>query len=515
MTDARRRKSLRRDPHHTQVDRKRFEAIVADAEEGVVFLDPGAVIGYANAAAEFLLGRGPSELVGERFDLPSVPSDDPIHVNVISHDGTLRLVELRIEPLANGRDGTLLLRLKDVTAYHQRVSDARNETRQRDEFLAMLSHELRNPLAAIQSSAVLLAKDSLSPQSRREASEVLTRQFVHLTRILDDLLDVTRVLRGKLSIVSERVALDRVLSDAVEAVASRVTQRGHRFQADLPEQELWVWGNPTRLEQIVVNLLVNSIKFTPPGGRISLSAVPEGTEVVISVRDNGPGIPAELLPRIFDPFVQGAQTLARSDGGLGIGLMLVRTFVHLHGGSIDVCPNDDGRGVTFSVRLPLLPCESNLSEQTKDEAADDSLRILLVEDSDDARRMLRMLLEGDGHHVIEAADGLSGLKAVLEQRPDVALVDIGLPAMDGYELAQRVRLEAHGTAPYLIALTGYGTPEDVRKSLNAGFDDHMVKPVHLPELFRRLETCRLERAGSRNDRACYAVRSPNVTCDQW
>lgn len=499
MTNDRRRKSVRHEPLLSQVGRKRFEAIVADADDGVVFLDPGAVIGYANAAAEFLLGRGPSELVGERFDLPSVPSDDPIHVNVISHDDTLRLVELRIEPLADGPAGALLLRLKDVTAYHESVSEARNETRQRDEFLAMLSHELRNPLAAIQNSAVLLARDNLGQQTRREASAVLNRQFGHLTRILDDLLDVTRVLRGKLSIVSERVALHRVLTDAAEAVSSRVTQRGHRFKAELPDQELWVWGNPTRLEQIVVNLLVNAIKFTPHGGNITLSAARQATEVEISVRDNGPGIPEELLPRIFDPFVQGAQTLARSDGGLGIGLMLVRTFVHLHGGSIDVRPNDDGRGVTFSVRLPLLACESPSSEQTAKEVANDSLKILLVEDSDDARRMLRMLLEDEGHHVIEAADGLSGLHAVLERRPDVSLVDIGLPAMDGYELARRVRREAQGKPPRMIALTGYGTPEDVQTALDAGFDDHLVKPVHLPELFRRLETCRIERAGARTD----------------
>jgi len=496
MTE-RRKQHLRNGLPHSQAGRKRFEAIVADADEGFVILEPGAVIGYANAAAEFLLGHGTTELVGEVFDLPSVPSDEPIHVNVISHDDTLRLVELRIEPLVDGPEGTLLLRLKDVTAYHRSVSEARNETRQRDEFLAMLSHELRNPLAAIQSSAVLLAKDNLGSQSRREASAVLSRQFGHLTRILDDLLDVTRVLRGKLSIVSERVALHRVLTDAVEAVAPLVAQRGHRFKADLPQQELWVWGNPTRLEQIVVNLLVNAIKFTPHGGEIVLSAAPRATEVEISVRDNGPGIPEELLPSIFDPFVQGAQTLARSDGGLGIGLMLVRSFVHLHGGSTNVCPNDDGRGVTFLVRLPLVACESLPSGQTSKDAADDTLKILLVEDSDDARRMLRMLLEDDGHHVIEAADGLSGLNAVLERNPDVALVDIGLPAMDGYELARRVRREAQGNPPRLIALTGYGTPEDVKAAIDAGFDDHLIKPVHLPELFRILEACRIERAGKR------------------
>lgn len=490
---------MRNDNHNPRLGRKRFEAIVADAEEGVVFLDPDSVIGYANAAAEFLLGRAPAELVGEIFDLPSAPSDETIHVNVISRDDTLRLVELRIEPLAYGPEGTLLLRLKDVTSYHQSVSEARNEIRQRDEFLAMLSHELRNPLAAIQSSAMLLAKDNLGPQSRREASAVLSRQFGHLTRILDDLLDVTRVLRGKLSIVSERVALHRVLADAIEAVSSRIIQRGHSFKAELPDQDLWVWGNPTRLEQIVVNLLVNAIKFTPHGGSILLRVMQLATNVEISVRDNGPGIPADLLPSIFDPFVQGAQTLARSDGGLGIGLMLVRTFVHLHGGAIEVCPNDDGLGVTFTVRLPLIACEAKSALRASPEAVSGSLKILLVEDSEDARHMLRMLLEEEGHHVIEAADGLAGLTAVLERRPDVAVVDIGLPAMDGYELARRVRHEVLENPPRLIALTGYGTLEDVQTAIDAGFDDHLVKPVHLPDLFQRLEACRIERAGSKTD----------------
>lgn len=496
MTESKRGHQKRSGARAVEQERKRFEAIVADADEGVVILGPGAVINYANAAAEFLLGHGRTGLMGEMFDLPSDPFDEPIHVNVISQDDTLRLVELRIEPMADCADGTLLLRLKDITSYHQSVSEARNETRQRDEFLAMLSHELRNPLAAIQSSAVLLSKDNLGPQSRREASAVLSRQFAHLTRILDDLLDVTRVLRGKISIASERVALRRVLHDAVEATASFVTQRGHRLHAEIPDQELWVWGNPTRLEQIFVNLLVNAIKFTPHGGKISFRATSDASEVNVQVCDNGPGIAEALLPNIFDPFVQGAQTLARSDGGLGIGLMLVRTFVHLHGGAISVSPNEDGCGVTFNVRLPLLADKASSSDESVIEVIDCTLTILLVEDSDDARRMLRLLLEDEGHHVIEAADGVSGLSVIEERKPDVALVDIGLPAMDGYELARRVRHETHGKTPHLIALTGYGTSEDVKVALEAGFDDHLVKPVHLPELFRILETCRIDRIGT-------------------
>jgi signal transduction histidine kinase/CheY-like chemotaxis protein len=481
--------------------RKRFEAIVADAEEGVVVLEPNGVIGYANAAAEFLLGHGRSELVGEMFGLPAAPNDQPITVNVVSRDDTVRLVELRIEPLAAGPEGTLVLRLKDVTAYHRSVSSARDEVRRRDEFLAMLSHELRNPLAAIRSAAVLLGCDDLEPWSRREASTVLDRQFGHLTRILDDLLDVTRILRGKLAIAPERVELNQVLRDAAEAVAPRMTERGHRFRLDLPERKLWVWGDGTRLEQVVVNLLINAVKFTPHGGNITLSAEADAAGVEIRVSDDGPGIAEDLLPRIFEPFVQGAQTLERSDGGLGIGLMLVRTFIILHRGTVDVRPNEAGPGVSFTVRLPLLDADAEPTSHPAGASAERPLRILLVEDNGDVRRMLKLLLVAQGHEVVEAANGPDGLSAALERLPDVAFLDIGLPGMNGYELARRLRREIQGRLPRLVALTGYGTPEDVREAREAGFDDHMVKPVNFPALCKLLDTCRRDGAAPRDEGA--------------
>jgi PAS domain S-box-containing protein len=479
--------------------RKRFEAIVADADEGVIVVEPNGKIGYANGAAEFLLGHGRSDLIGEMFGLPATPSDQPIMVNVVSRDDTVRLVELRIETLAAGPEGTLVLRLKDVTAYQRRVADAREEVRQRDEFLAMLSHELRNPLAAIRTSASLLTFDDLDPQERREASGILDRQFGHLTRILDDLLDVTRILRGKLGIVPERVDLNRVLLDAADAVAHLVRQRGHTFDLDLPKRKLWVWGDATRLEQIAVNLLNNALKFTPSGGNVGLSVRAEAMTVEIQVCDDGPGISEELLPRVFEPFVQGAQTLDRSDGGLGIGLMLVRTFVTLHGGSVDVQSDGDGRGTCFTVRLPLLDAASEPAPGVAAESGKRPLRILLVEDNEDARRMLKLLLRSRGDEVSEAANGQDGLSAALEWRPDVALVDIGLPGIDGYELARRFRREAEpGEPPYLVALTGYGTPENVQASREAGFDDHLVKPVAFQDLCRLLDACRRDASAPRD-----------------
>lgn len=467
--------------------RVRFKAIVADADEGVVVVEPNGAIGYANAAAEFLLGQSQAELTGEMFGLPATANDQAITVNVVSRDAVLRLVELRIEPLAAAPKGTLLLRLRDVTAFHRTVSQARDEVRRRDEFLAMLSHELRNPLAAIRTAAVLLADDALDSQCRSEASAVLDRQFGHLTRILDDLLDITRILRGRVGINPGWVDLNRVLHDAAEAIAPFARERRHHLHVDIPKRRLWIWGDATRLEQVVVNLLNNAVKFTPAAGNIVLRVSATDDAVEICVRDNGPGIPADLRPRIFEPFVQGAQTLERSHGGLGIGLMLVKTFVTLHGGSIDAHSNADGPGTSFAVRLPVILKEPHSLPESKEEPVARPLQVLLVEDNDDARRMLKLLLKTRGHEVLEAANGPDGLDAALERRPDVALVDIGLPGMDGYEVARRLRRETAGRRPQLVALTGYGTPEDVQAAIEAGFDDHMVKPVHFPDLCRIID----------------------------
>lgn len=490
MTDGADKESVRStDDGPGSEARKRFEAIVAEGEDGVVILEPKGVIGYANDAAEFLLGRGRTELLGEMFGLPVATSDEAIVVNVISRDDVVRLVELRIEPLASGPEGTLVLRLKDVTDYHRSVLEAREEVRQRDEFLAMLSHEIRNPLAAIRSAAILLGCDEVDSQSRRHASDVLDRQFVHLIRILDDLFDVTRIMRGSVTITPARVDLNRILRDAVDAVSQSANERRHEVRLKVPERTLWVNGDATRLEQIVVNLLNNAVKFTPPQGKIALSAQADGESVVVRVRDNGPGIPEELLPRIFEPFVQATQTLERSNGGLGIGLMLVRTFVALHGGRIDAQANEQGPGMTFTVHLPLEVDKAESTDRSVAESRAGRARILVVEDSEDARGMLSLLLRTKGHEVIEAANGPDGLAAVARCRPDIAFVDIGLPGMDGFELVRRLRSETKARLPRLVALTGYGSPEDVRRAHEAGFDEHMVKPVDVSVLWRLIEMC--------------------------
>lgn len=478
-------------PLASKTEHDRFQAIVADADEGIIVLEPRSVIGYANHAAEYLLGHDSAELVGEMFGLPLAPSDDPVALNVVSRDGSVRLVELRIERLASAPRGTLVVRLKDVTHYDRQVTDAHDQVRRRDEFLAMLSHELRNPLAAIHNASQLLSHDDLGKHVRRDAGAILERQFSHLARILDDLLDISRISRGKLAISAEPVELREVVSDAIEAATPLITKRGHSLQVDLPTDGLWVRGDPTRLEQIVVNLLNNAAKFTPEEGNITITVEAAGAEVEIRIQDDGPGIAEELRPHIFESFVQGNQSLARSEGGLGIGLALVRTFVDLHGGSVSVRSREDGTGAEFVVSLPLLQVRPSQNEESGSvEALSRPLRVLLIEDNDDARRPLKYLLQADGHQVLEAANGPDGLALLRSERPDVALIDIGLPGMSGYEVVMRLRKESSSRRPRLFAVTGYGRPEDEEAAEAAGFDGHIVKPICLEKLRECLDECK-------------------------
>jgi two-component system CheB/CheR fusion protein len=389
-------------------------------------------------------------------------------------------VAVQVEPLSD-QPSARVLRLQDVTPYHTDAADARDQIRRRDEFLAMLSHELRNPLAAIQNASSILARGSSDALIRQRASDVLNRQMTHMTRMLDDLLDVTRISRGKLDLRIERVDIHRILHDAADAVLAPAQRQGHDLRVSLPPEPLWLQGDATRLEQVAVNLLTNAVKFTPPGGRIELQATQEDDHLTFQVRDNGPGIPAELLPHIFEPFVQGPQTLDRQGGGLGIGLALASNLVRLHGGTLTAQPNQPGPGTTFTVRLP-----ANRSESAAPGLAARSVahgrQILVVEDNDDARTTLVCLLQMDGHKTLEAADGPSAVEAILKHRPEIALIDLGLPGFDGFEIARRVREQWPEGPIRLVALTGYGMPSDVDDTHAAGFDAHLLKPVTYHDL---------------------------------
>lgn len=348
--------------------------------------------------------------------------------------------------------------------------EAEAANRAKDEFLAMLGHELRNPLSAMASAVDVLERSPSDSELAATARTVISRQTTHLSHLMDDLLDVARVISGKVLLSRRPLDLGALLARVAETL--RVTGEGRQHTVTVETTEVWIDADPTRMEQVVNNLLTNAIKYTPPGGRITLSVVADGDAAALRVADNGLGIPPALLPHIFELFVQGERTLDRRAGGLGIGLTLVRRIVELHGGSVRV--DSSSAGSTFEVRLARTPKPPPAPEAVSAHGAR-SLRVLVVDDNADALTALRSMLSLDGHDVLAAVDGQAGLAALVDERPDAAVVDIGLPLLDGYGVAKQAR--AAGYPGRLIALSGYGQGGDVRRALAAGFDAHLVKPV--------------------------------------
>ncbi len=358
---------------------------------------------------------------------------------------------------------------------------AESANRAKDEFLAMLGHELRNPLGAATNAATVLER-STDDAARRQATGVILRQVRHLARLTDDLLDAGRALMGKIVLRQEPVNLAVAASQSIATLRAAGKLERHRLVEEL--HDVWASVDPIRLDQIICNLIVNATKYTPPQGLIRVVVARDDGLALLRVADNGIGLSPELAARAFDLFVQGDRDLDRSEGGLGIGLTLVRRLAELHGGTARVHSDGDDTGSEFTVTLPAIeaPAPAARSEEKPGSA---SRHILVVEDNADARETLGMLLSMAGHRVDTADDGPSGLAAALAERPDVALVDIGLPRMDGYEMARQLRSTAGEYRPYLVALTGYGLPEDRERALAAGFDAHVVKPVD-PALLEQL-----------------------------
>ena len=358
--------------------------------------------------------------------------------------------------------------------------------RNKDEFLAMLAHELRNPLAPIQNALQLMRMKPSEPQSLW-AQEVIERQLASLTRLVDDLLDVSRITRGKITLTREPVELATLITRAVETIQPLMQERDHQLILQVPSESLRVSGDPTRLTQAVGNVLGNAAKYTDRGGRIELFCSRQGADVEIRVRDNGIGIPAELLPRIFDLFTQLDRRSDYSSSGLGIGLALVRRLVEMHGGSITAQSAGAGAGSEFVLRLPLLADAAGRPEDHAelpgghDEPAV-SRRILLADDNADALESLATVLRLRGHEVYSAPNGAIALETAVRHMPEVALLDIGMPLIDGYEVARRIRAQEWGKAITLVALTGWGQESDRRRSQEAGFDTHLVKPLDLDKL---------------------------------
>jgi PAS domain S-box-containing protein len=378
--------------------------------------------------------------------------------------------------------------LAESEARHRALAEAlRDADRRKDDFLAMLAHELRNPLSPIRNGIELLRLRT-SDAEIQGVTAMIARQVNHLVRLVDDLLDVSRVTQGKVALKREALDVAGIVNEAVELAREILLSKRHELVAALPQPgELKVDGDAVRLAQVVGNLLNNAAKYTNAGGRIELSARADAGEVVVTVRDNGIGIDAHLLPHVFELFTQGQCSLDRAQGGLGIGLALVKTLVLLHGGSVHATSEGAGQGSLFTVRLPRLlevPAASNEDGTATAEASPRS--VLIVDDNVDAAHSLGMLLDLAGHRVAYAYDGKGALDSLVRQHPDVVLLDIGLPGMDGYAVARRVREECLGKQPVLVALTGYGQAEDHHFAREAGFDHHLVKPVEPSRLMALL-----------------------------
>ena len=370
---------------------------------------------------------------------------------------------------------------------HEARTLAEQQNRAKDEFLAMLGHELRNPLAAIVNATGVMAHKGMPSDAVERARDIIMRQSGHLTRIVDDLLDMGRVHSGKILLERRALWLDQVVDTYMAAVSRLDRALGHSIFVQT--EPACVDADPTRLEQIIANLFDNALKYTPAGGSIRVSVRAEEGEAVLAVADSGIGIAPDLMPYVFDLFVQGERTLERAQGGLGVGLALVRQLAAMHGGRVTGHSQGTGLGSCFELRLPLVDAPvQQMQAPVAGMATATRQNVLLIEDNDDGRAMMAMMLEAQHYQVATAVDGYDGLRQAAQARPDVALVDIGLPGIDGYEVARRMRADPATKNVRLIALTGYGQEGDRARAIDAGFDAHLVKPVDMHRLLEVLET---------------------------
>ena len=426
------------------------------------------------------------------------------HLPLESRSGHKVEVEFVSNVYAENHHQVVQCNVRDITERSRLQRQVREQAavladldRRKDEFLAMLSHELRNPLAPILNAAVLLRLQSnrnrlhgIENPILQQSATIIERQVGQLTLIVDELLEVSRITTGRIQLHQERIAVAVVVENAVATVRSLIDQRKHELTVSLPAHAIWLHADAARLEQVVVNLLTNAAKYTEDGGHVSLTVQQEGAEAVLRVRDTGVGIAPEILPRIFDLFTQAERSLDRSQGGLGIGLALVQRLVELHGGTV-TASSVLGQGSEFVVRLPVasppLTQAASLPTITAQRTGP-SLRVLVVDDNVDTVTTLAMLVQESGHDVRTAYDGSAVVEAALDYRPNVVLLDIGLPGLNGFEVAKRLRQQPALQNAVLVALTGYGRESDRQRSREAGFDHHLVKPGDFGKVLQILAT---------------------------
>lgn len=399
----------------------------------------------------------------------------------VEHAGSLRHVDGNFGALhddAHAVIGAVAI-LRDITERYRAEQELRAASRQKDDFLAMLAHELRNPIAPIRNATRILAMIDHGDDRVRHANEVIARQTEHLTGLVDDLLDVARVTRGAIELQHEPVSIAAVVADAVEQATELIARRDHLLHVVQEDEALRVLGDRKRLTQVLTNLLVNAAKYTPASGRIDLRTQADCDHVVISVSDTGVGIREDDLAHVFDPFMQAERSPDRAQGGLGIGLALVRSLVAMHGGSVSAASEGPGKGSVFEVRLPRAEVQDHAREPGTATAAgsDQRLRIMVVDDNEDSAHTLGILLKTSGYRTDVLLDPRAALERAQRELPDVLILDIGMPHMDGYELARRIRGMEAPQRPLLVALTGYGHEADRQRAHDAGFDHHLVKPL--------------------------------------
>jgi PAS domain S-box-containing protein len=491
----------------------RFRQLTDNIEDVFwMFSVPSGALEYVSPAYATIWGRSVESLEGAPDSWQdAVHSEDRAYVNglwtglrehphydaefrVVMPNGGLRWVRDRMFPVRDGRDQVYRVArvTSDISHRKEMESLLRAADSNKNEFLATLAHELRNPLSPIRNAAALLGATGAGAVERQaRAREVITRQVDHLTHLVDDLLDVARISEGKIVLRKEEVDLGSVIAQAIETAGPLIAARQHHLEVIQPERRIWIAGDTVRLAQSMGNLLHNAAKFTPTGGQIRVEVALAGDQVRIAVQDNGIGIANDNLPRIFGMFAQAAVPPDRAPEGLGIGLSLVSRLLEMHGGRLSATSPGIGMGSTFTVELPVLRTE--IPEQAAPGAAPaeqsrpGNRRVLLVDDNADAMEMMAFLLAEMGYEAHTTADAADIVELARAQRPDVIVLDIGLPNVDGYEVARMIKRHPELQAIRLVAHTGYGSPEDRRKAMEAGFDAHLVKPAELDDLEKALQ----------------------------
>ena len=502
-SDVTRRKeaeaSLVRARADAERQRRLYEAILTNTPDLAYVFNLEHRFIYANEGLLRMWGRTWEEAIGRNcLELGYEPWHAAMHDREIEQvvatkqpvrgevpfSGTLgrRIYDYIFVPVL-GPDGSV----EAVAGTTRDVTEYKEGQRRKDEFIATLSHELRNPLAPLRNAVHLLRGAAETPETL-PIHEMMERQIGHLVRLVDDLLEVSRITRGKLDLRKERIDLAFVVRTAVETCSPIIQQAGHRLTLGLPAEPLWVEGDAVRLAQVLTNLLNNAARYTDRGGEISLDAQRDGSAAIVRIRDNGSGISAEELPTLFAMFSRGDGADMRAPGGLGVGLALSRTLTEMHGGTIEARSEGVGRGSEFKVRLPLAPATGSSHGQRGRSAGLTGRRILVVDDNADAAESLGMILRTLGADVHVARSGPAGLEACGKYEPEVVLLDIGMPGMDGYEVARRIRARDRQRQPALVALTGWGQEEHRQKSREAGFDHHLVKPAEIAALQALLGT---------------------------